>query len=91
MSSISLTQQEPTVIYEDNRGAHTLATSSQGVWHERTKHIQTKFHYIRELVQTCVVTVKSISTEEQQADIFTKNLNRVKHTFFTYTIMGHKR
>lgn len=91
MSSINLTQQEPTVIYEDNRGAHTLATSSQGVWHERTKHIQTKFHYIRELVQTCVVTVKSISTEEQQADIFTKNLNRVKHTFFTYTIMGHKR
>ena len=40
--------QEATVIYEDNQGA--IATAHNPVFHRRTKHIQIRYHYVREAV-----------------------------------------
>ena len=41
-------QEEGTTIYCDNSSA--IALSKNSVFHKRTKHIDTKFHFIRELV-----------------------------------------
>lgn len=44
------------------------------VLHKRSKHIEVKYHSIRENVARKVFEVEGISTENQLADIFTKPL-----------------
>jgi hypothetical protein len=49
LSDLGFEQQEPTIVYEDNTGAIALAENP--VHHSRTKHIDIRFHYIRECVE----------------------------------------
>jgi len=58
----------------DNESA--IALSRNPVFHDRSKHIDVKFHYIRECVEENRVQLQSIRTEEQLADILTKALGR---------------
>jgi hypothetical protein len=46
------------------------------VFHDRSKHIDVKYHYIRECVEENRVQLQSIGTVEQLADICTKALGR---------------
>jgi hypothetical protein len=62
-------------LYIDNRSAEEL--SKNPVFHERSKHIDTRYHYIRECVVDGVVEVKHVCTDEQLADILTKPLARI--------------
>ncbi|KAK9098697.1 hypothetical protein Syun_025742 [Stephania yunnanensis] len=48
------------------------------VFHGRSKHIDTRFHFIRECVENRQIVVEFVSTGEQRADILTKALARVK-------------
>jgi hypothetical protein len=41
----------------------------------RTKHIDIRHHFIRDLVEDRVVTLEHVVTEKQLADIFTKALD----------------
>jgi hypothetical protein len=60
----------------DNQGA--IFNAQNNVVETRTKHINIKYHYIRENVHDQTVHLLYIHTNEQQADILTKNLPRVK-------------
>jgi hypothetical protein len=60
----------------DNKSAITL--SKNPVHHDRSKHIDTKFHYIRECIEERKIDVVHVGTDGQLADIFTKALGRVK-------------
>ncbi|KAI4365989.1 hypothetical protein MLD38_021920 [Melastoma candidum] len=60
----------------DNKSA--IALSKNPVHHDRSKHIDTKFHFIRECIEDGKVKVKHIGTNRQLADILTKALGRVK-------------
>lgn len=60
----------------DNKSA--IALSKNPVLHERTKHIDLRYHYIRECVENGQVKVEHVSTSEQVADILTKPLGRVR-------------
>ena len=60
----------------DNMSA--IALSRNPVHHERSKHIDTKYHFLRECIEEGKVEVDHIGTAEQLADIFTKSLGRVK-------------
>ena len=63
----------PTVpLYVDNQGAIFLA--SNPAQEGRTKHIEIPEHYIRECVHDGKIKLYYISTNEQVADTFTKNL-----------------
>jgi hypothetical protein len=55
-----------------------IALSKNPVYHERTKHIDVKHHYIRECVEDGKVEVDHVCTDDQLADILTKALGRVK-------------
>lgn len=48
------------------------------VLHGKSKHIDVRFHFIRECIERGEVVVKHVSTQEQQADILTKALGQVK-------------
>jgi hypothetical protein len=58
----------------DNQSA--IALSKNAVFHDRSKHIELRFHFIRECVEKNRVKVQYISTSEQLADILTKPLGR---------------
>jgi len=60
----------------DNMSAIEL--SKNPVHHDRSKHIDTRFHFIRECVENGVVSVEHVRTEDQLADILTKPLGRVR-------------
>jgi hypothetical protein len=52
------------------------------VFHDKSKHIEINYHYIRDMVQRKVVHVQYISTHEQVADVFNKPLSRTKLEYF---------
>eukprot|EP00253_Pinus_taeda_P016157 PITA_16157 len=72
-------QTKGTVIFCDN--SSTIALSKKYVFHKRTKHINTKFHYIRELVNNGEIVLKHCRTQEQVADILTKPLGQKSFEF----------
>ncbi|KAL0373689.1 UNVERIFIED_CONTAM: Retrovirus-related Pol polyprotein from transposon RE1 [Sesamum radiatum] len=69
-------QEEPTTIYCDNKSA--IAITKNPVQHNRTKHIDIKYHALREATTRGEIELKYCSTEEQLADMFTKALPRNK-------------
>ncbi|KAK2991758.1 hypothetical protein RJ640_015492 [Escallonia rubra] len=74
LKELSFIQDELTQIYVDNKSAIALAKNP--VFHDRSKHIDTRYHFIRESIAKKQVQVKFVKSEDQDADIFTKPLNR---------------
>ena len=66
----------PVKMLMDNMSA--IALSKNPVHHERSKHIDTKFHFIRECVEDGKLQVDHVGTAGQLVDILTKPLGRVK-------------
>ena len=50
--------------------------------HDKTKHIEIRYHFIRDMVQKGVLKLKYVPTKEQVADVFTKPLAHVKFEYF---------
>ena len=59
-------------VFVDNESAISLATNPLSS--ARTKHIDVRFHFIRELVRSGTIAVEHVPTKEQHADILTKAL-----------------
>jgi hypothetical protein len=78
--------QQTTPIYEDNQACITIAL--QEASKHKTKHILTKVHYIRDLVQKKIVDIIYISTHLQLADIFTKALGKTLFLKHRDVILG---
>ena len=57
----------------DNKSAVKIATNP--VQHSRTKHIDIRHHFLRDHVSKGDITMGSVGTEDQLADIFTKPLD----------------
>ena len=72
LQELGFEQELPTVLFLDNAAAEHLVMNP--VSHERTKHFDVKFHYIRERYEKGDVDVKHVSTQDQLADMLTKNL-----------------
>ncbi|GJV58596.1 hypothetical protein Tco_1459601 [Tanacetum coccineum] len=66
-------------MYYDNKSAISLCFNN--VQHSRSKHIDIRFHFIKEKVENGVVELYFASTEYQLADIFTKALCRERIEF----------
>jgi hypothetical protein len=65
-------QLGPTLMYIDNTAAkHLIKNPSH---HKRTKHIDVKFHFTRNMVHSKEIELVHIGTKDQLADIFTKAL-----------------
>ena len=61
---------KPLTLFCDNSGAVT--NSKQPISHKRGKHIERKYHMIREIVHRGDVSVLKIAVENNLADPFTK-------------------
>jgi hypothetical protein len=71
---------DPTVIYCDNQSCIKLTENP--VFHDRSKHIDIRYHSISDYVQRGIVKLEFVPTDEQVADILTKALPRGKHVHF---------
>ena len=75
LSDLGQKVTSPTNIFEDNQGAIQLAKNPK--FHNRTKHIDVTYHFIRERVNSDEISVTYCSTNEMKADIMTKGLSKV--------------
>nr|GEU93582.1 putative ribonuclease H-like domain-containing protein [Tanacetum cinerariifolium] len=75
-----LTDYDKIPIYYDNKSA--IALCCNNVQRSRSKHIDIRFHFIKEQVENEVVELYFVNTEYQLADIFTKALCRERIEFF---------
>ncbi|GKA36837.1 retrovirus-related pol polyprotein from transposon TNT 1-94 [Tanacetum coccineum] len=66
-------------LYCDNKSA--IALCCNNVQHSRSKHIDVRYHFIKEQVENGVVELYFVRTEYQLADIFTKALPRERFEF----------
>jgi hypothetical protein len=64
-------------IFCDNKS--TICLSKNPEFHARTKHIDIRYHFIRNAIQDHAISIDHVSTEDMPADIFTKALPKVKH------------
>lgn len=67
---------ECTTLLCDNQGA--IALASNRVLHQRSKHIDIKYHFIRSEVENGSIDVKYVPSNSNLADTFTKYVNKVK-------------
>ena len=74
VSEIQREKDKQLTILCDNQGAIALAKDSK--YHARTKHIDLRYHFIREAVEDGKICVKYIPTDDNVSDIFTKPLPR---------------
>jgi hypothetical protein len=69
-------ESKVATVLVDNKSAIQLCKNP--VFHDRSKHIEVRYHFIRRCIDNGEFTVEFISTDDQLADIFTKALGRVK-------------
>lgn len=72
------------VLASDSQSAISLVKNP--VHHNRTKHIDTKFHFIREKVSNNIVNLEYLSSSELPADVLTKPLGPIAHKRCTFCI-----
>ena len=73
LDTIGIKIELPIIIRVDNVGAIFLANNfSIG---QRTKHIDIRAHFIREYIEDDILKLVFIRSEDNDADIFTKNLS----------------
>nr|GEV51307.1 retrovirus-related Pol polyprotein from transposon TNT 1-94 [Tanacetum cinerariifolium] len=66
-------------MYCDNKSA--IALCYNNVQHSRSKHIDIRYHFIKERVENGVIELYFVNTEYQLADLFTKALSRDRIEF----------
>ena len=60
-------QLDDTCIYCDNQSCVKL--SENPVFHDNSKHIEIKYHYIRDMVQRGAVKLQYVATDKRIADV----------------------
>ena len=73
-------------IFEDNQGA--IALGHNPVNRQRSKHIDVKYHFVRNALEEGKINVQYCPTEHMVADALTKPLNRVKLQRFMKHLFG---
>lgn len=88
LGELQLKQENPTIIYEDNDTAKGLAEERKTT--QRSKHIDIKYHYVRELIEKKEIVVKRVESRENCADILTKGVARFQFEYLRQK-MGLKK
>ena len=71
---------DATNIYCDNQSCIKLTENP--MFHDKSKHIEIKYHYNRDKVQRGAVKLQFVPTEEQVVDVLTKPLSCMKFEYF---------
>ena len=75
MDEVGYPQPKPAILYNDNSGAVLLTQNTKN--NTKVKHINIRYHYIRERVEEGEIEVRRVASANNLADMFTKQLPRV--------------
>ena len=76
----------PIVVRSDNVGAIFMTENpNSGV---RTRHVDTRYHFVREHVEDGFIKIVFVKSEENDADIFTKNVGKEAYEKHVSTFLG---
>ena len=70
--------ETPIVVRVDNKGAIFMAEHSSAT--PRTKHIDMRYHFVREFVADKFIKIIFVKSEENLSDSFTKNVSQQIYT-----------
>jgi hypothetical protein len=73
-------EMEETTILCDNQSC--IQMTENPVFHEKSKNIEIRYHYIPDMVHRGAINVQYVSADEQVADVLTKTLSHVKFEHF---------
>ena len=76
LKSFGITTSEATLVYTDNQSCIAMVENKKQS--NKTKHIDIKYHYVKEEVERKQVILKYVPTEHNVADLMTKPLGRIK-------------
>ena len=70
-------KQEKYVLYCDSQSAIHLSKNS--TFHSRSKHIDVRYHWIRDVLDSKLLQLEKVHTDDNISDMLTKTLSRDKH------------
>lgn len=79
LTELTLNENITPKFYMDNQSAIRLIKNPE--FHKRTKHIDVRYHFIREKFEAGDFELDYVSSDEQIADIFTKALSKFRHQY----------
>lgn len=68
-------------MFNDNQSAQKVCNNP--AFHKRAKHIDIRYHFVREAISNNLVIVKYLQTNDMPADMLTKSLSLAKHNKFS--------
>lgn len=68
---------EPVLLLNDNKSAHSLTCNN--LFNRRSKHIDIRYHFIRDIFSKKLIKIQYLPTDEMVADILTKSLCPKRH------------
>jgi hypothetical protein len=74
LGELELEVETPSTIYEDNQS--TIKICENDVLHERVKHVDLCYHWVRDEVQRKMIAFTWVPSQDQLADIFTKSMTK---------------
>lgn len=84
LRDFGIPHSKPMTLRCDNKSA--LYLSVNPVFHERTKHIESECHFIRDFIINGTISTLHVSSADQLADILTKALGRKEFKIFLYKL-----
>jgi len=83
-----ITQVKPTLtLYTDNQSSMQIAKNP--IYHHGTRHMNFRYHFIRDHIQSNTIDLKYIPSTKLQTDLLTKNLTGAKTTEHTTRLLGN--
>ena len=79
---------DTTPVFGDNNGSLALAANPGGE-HQRSKHIDVRYHYIRQRVELKELVTLKVGTKHQLADFLTKALSEATFVLLVLIAMGY--
>ena len=74
LTELNILSNETSILYCDNQSAITISENTK--FHNRTKHIDIRHHFIREAIKNKEVELKWIESKSQKVDLLTKPLSQ---------------
>ena len=77
---------EPVIVYTDSQSA--LGLVKNPINHTRSKHIDIRYHFVREKAADGIIDFRYVSSDQNVADIMTKALSKHKYNHFKCLLFG---
>ena len=88
MEFLQMKMNLPILVNVDNVGAIYLARNA--TTSQRTRHIDVHYHFVRNYMEEGTVKIIFVQSEDNYADVFTKNVGEQVYAKHTFKFMDEK-